>query len=205
MLGILMNTKLLKYLKELLYYVILLFVVFFVIRIKQINGNNVDDTSYYEINKTICNGYTEMRVVDWEIMEEIEFSKKYKIEVDGRSKGNEEKIILAQLEFVNITGNELFVDDVLDNIGKGFEMKSWGSIIDPFTTQMINVIPKQYLKPGESLEFYVLTEISKESLREKTWNNINNIGFYYVYKLGDSPIKVNLGTYNEWCKKSNKK
>ncbi len=183
-----------KYIKNGLIFLFAIFIVFWSIRIWHINQTQTS-IEVYEMGEDIECGDLSIRAIESMLLTKEELQERFDLPIDAFSYSQDDGIVIVvHLSVTNTSSAAIEWDDVFNSIDCGFESSSWGSSNCILYGQYINCFYSPNLEPGTSQDIWFSTDVSRQCFKEKTWNQIETIPFYYVLTLDPYKVEIRLNT-----------
>lgn len=111
---------------------------------------------------------------------------------EAQTQGNDDCIVCLKVNVVNNTGKDMGWDVIMDDFGYGFETLTWCSAYDPFLGADINIFHSEVLEAGENQDIWYATSVEKDCFKQKHWELVQSLDFYYVMSVYPEPVKIKL-------------
>lgn len=102
------------------------------------------------------------------------------------------RVLCAGFTVTNNTGADIGWDEVMELFNCGFQTDTWASSISPSVERQMNIFDSELFKAGQRQEIWFGTVMTEASFKEKTWKNIYDMDYYYVFCITPDKIKVKL-------------
>ena len=91
------------------------------------------------------------------------------------------RVLCAGFTVTNNTGADIGWDEVMELFNCGFQTDTWASSISPSVERQMNIFDSELFKAGQRQEIWFGTVMTEASFKEKTWKNIYDMDYYYVF------------------------
>lgn len=152
---------------------------------------NCKDT-YYNIGDTFEIAGLKFEPMEHHIYEKDEYIARFgdeKISVFDEYEGDI-RILCLQVKVTNKTNEDLEWEGIITNFGYGFESSIWCSSNIPVLSAQMNHFSSEFLASNTSDYIWFATIISGNYFREKYWEKIDDIDFYYVVSLQPDRVRI---------------
>lgn len=173
--------------------VIALILVVWVARVIYINRVSSVETVFLYLNDNIdCGKYTivpsEARLFTLDDYEDF-----FQVDIDeGEATGGgaNDKIIGLRLHITNTSTESLRWDEVLSDIGYGFESLTWCSVVNPWLGKDINILYDKEFKPGVGIDYWLVTRVARSSFGNGSWKDLKAEDFMFTLDIYPRPVRI---------------
>ena len=109
-----------------------------------------------------------------------------------RTINKNDKIICIRFHAGNTSDKELPWSDVLSDKGEGFESLTWCSVGIPEIERIINVVYADSFHPGNEIDFWRVTVVSRSIFRESAWRELSVDDFMFTLSFEPEIVKIRM-------------
>lgn len=175
--------------RQIIVFLIIYALLFWAIRVVNVNREYGDDTIYVEQGQEIYYSSFAIRAEEFCLFDAEEYTARFDVEGEV---AEDERAACVRFTVRNDSKEAISWDDVFSVMGEGFVCRGWGSSYDPFMTSKLNTFYAEQLEPGKEQDIWIVTTVSRICFREKTWNKLPDMGFEYVLSMYPDAVRIRL-------------